>query len=77
MNSFWETIMVTALVLIIIIVFVVVFSVQNAVPVTLSFLVWHFQASLSIVVLVSLLSGIVFASLMISILRLRSAVKKR
>ncbi len=65
------------IVLIVIIVLVVVFSVQNAAPVTMSFFLWNFQASLAIVVLMSLVSGIVIASIIFSILRLTSAMRKK
>lgn len=65
------------IVLTLIIALVAVFSVQNAAPVTMSFLIWNFQASLAIVVLLSLVSGIVIASILFSILRLKSALRKK
>ena len=69
--------MLLSLVVIVIVVLAVVFSVQNAAPVTMSFLLWSFQASLAIVVLLSLIGGIVIASTVFSIFRLRSALRKR
>ena len=69
--------MLMSTVLIVIIIIVAVFSVQNAAPVTMSFLFWNFQASLAIVVLLSVVSGIVIASIIYSILRLRSALRKK
>ena len=42
----------------VLIVLVAVFSVQNAGPVTISFLVWRFEASLAIVIFLVLLCGV-------------------
>jgi lipopolysaccharide assembly protein A len=47
----------------IIIVLVAAFSVQNAAPVTISFLLWKFQASLAIVTFLSVLIGAVIATI--------------
>jgi len=69
--------MLMSLVLIVIIILAVIFSVQNAAPVTMSFLIWNFQASLAIVVLMSMVGGIVIASIIFSILRLKSALRKK
>ena len=69
--------MLMSVVLIVLIVLAAVFSVQNAAPVTMSFFAWNFQASLALVVLMSLLSGMVIASIFYSILRLKSALRKK
>lgn len=45
--------------IILIIAIVTIFSVQNAAPVTISFLYWRFNASLAIVVFLSMLSGMI------------------
>ncbi len=50
--------MVTMLFLLIIIVIVAIFSVQNANPVMVTFLFWRFQASLAIVIFISILAGV-------------------
>ncbi len=40
---------------------VTIFSVQNASPIVVSFLFWQFEASLAIVIFLSVLSGILIA----------------
>lgn len=44
---------------VILIIAVVIFSVQNSSPVAVSFLVWSFDASLAIVIFLSLVVGII------------------
>ena len=44
----------------------VVFALQNAVPITVSFLTWEFQSSLALVLLLSIAIGVLL-SLMVSI----------
>jgi len=39
--------------------FVIFFTVQNSTPVTISFLLWRFEASLAIVIFLSVISGII------------------
>jgi uncharacterized integral membrane protein len=50
-----------AVVIVLLIVFIIagIFSIQNAVPVTVTFLSWKFEASLAIVMLLSVLGGII------------------
>lgn len=43
---------------------VAIFSVQNALPVSIAFLAWKFQASLAIVIFISALSGAAITSIM-------------
>jgi len=68
--------MVTALVVILIAV-AVIFSVQNASPVALSFLLWHFEASLAIVILLTLVTGIVIGMAILSWSRLKRARQRK
>lgn len=57
---------------------VVVFSVQNATPVAVSFLSWHFEASLAIIILLAVLAGLILGMIVLSSMRLlRSSRKKR
>jgi lipopolysaccharide assembly protein A len=56
-----------------IIVVVAVFSAQNALPVSIVFLFWKFQASLAIVIFLSVLIGAVIASIIFLWLRIRRA----
>jgi len=51
--------MITLIILIIIIAVVTIFSVQNAIPVVISFFLWKFEASLAIVLFLTGLAGVV------------------
>ncbi|MBP8625980.1 MAG: LapA family protein [Syntrophorhabdaceae bacterium] len=53
--------MVTFIVFIIIVLLVIAFSIQNASVVGISFLFWRFEASLAIVIFLSVLAGIIIA----------------
>jgi uncharacterized integral membrane protein len=54
---------------------VAVFSAQNALPVSIVFLFWKFQASLAIVIFLSALTGVVIASIIFLWLRIRRTRK--
>lgn len=54
--------MVILVFVIVLIVTVVLFSVQNASPVAVTFLFWSFNASLAIVIFLSLLSGVIIGA---------------
>ena len=56
---------------------VVLFSVQNAGPVAVSFLSWHFEASLAIVIALSVLGGIITGMAILSWIRMRRSAKKK
>ena len=56
-----------------IIVVVAVFSAQNALPVSIVFLFWKFQASLAILIFLSVLTGVVITSIIFLWLRIRKA----
>ena len=60
----------------IIVVFIAAFSVQNAAPVTISLLLWKFQASLAIVTFLSVLIGAVIAAIIAFWLGLRKRRKE-
>lgn len=51
--------MLTAALILVIIVLVAIFSVQNAIPVTITFFFWRFDASLAIVIFLSVLTGMI------------------
>ena len=69
--------MTTLIFVIIIVIAVAAFSAQNAAPVAVSFLTWHFEASLALVIVLSLFSGMVIGIALLSMLRLRRSVQKR
>jgi uncharacterized integral membrane protein len=50
--------MITSIIVLIVLAVVTVFSVQNAIPVVISFLFWKFEASLAIVLFLSVLAGV-------------------
>ncbi len=51
--------MIKLFLVVIIIIAVAIFSVQNASPVTVSFLAWRFSASIAIILLLSALAGLI------------------
>lgn len=68
--------MATLIIVLIIVLLVTVFSVQNAAPVAIAFLFWRFEASLAIVIFLSVLSGILIASIFILWLHMKKKGKK-
>lgn len=69
--------MVALIVVLIIVAVVAVFSVQNAVPVVISFLFWKFEASLAIVLFLSVLAGVIIGISTASLLKMKQARKKK
>lgn len=68
--------MATIILLLIIVAVVAIFSVQNAMPVAIAFLFWKFEASLAIVIFLSVLAGIIAGAIIVSLLRIKPSVKK-
>jgi len=68
--------MTTIILLLIVIAGVAIFSVQNAVPVAITFLFWKFEASLAIVIFLSVLSGVIAGTIIVSLLKIRSPAEK-
>jgi putative membrane protein len=66
-----------AILLVIVIAVAVIFSVQNASPVALSFLSWHFEASLAIVILLTLVIGMILGMAILSLSRLMRSMRKK
>ena len=56
---------------------VAIFSLQNALPVSIVFLFWKFEASLAIIIFISALTGIVIASIIFLWLRVRRHGKEK
>ncbi len=69
--------MLSLIVVIITLTIVVLFSVQNAGPVAVSFLSWQFEASLAIVIALSLAGGMIVGMTVLSLLRLRRSARKK
>jgi uncharacterized integral membrane protein len=66
-----------AILLVIVIAVAVIFSVQNASPVALSFLAWHFEASLAVVILLTLVTGMIVGMAILSLSRLMRSMRKK
>jgi uncharacterized integral membrane protein len=56
---------------------VAIFSVQNALPVSIAFLFWRFQASLAVVIFISVLAGVIIASVVFLGLRVSRQRKQK
>ena len=56
---------------------VALFSVQNASPVTVSFLLWRFESSLAVILFLAVLIGAIIGALIVYTQRLMKAVRKR
>lgn len=69
--------MFSLIIVVIMLTVVVIFSVQNAAPVAVSFLAWHFEASLAVVIALSLLSGMAAGMTVLSWIRLRRSRRKK
>ncbi len=65
------------IIVVIIAVIVTLFSVQNAMPVSISFLAWQFDASLAIITLLFFLAGMVTGAVMLLWIRVRRSMRKR
>jgi uncharacterized integral membrane protein len=67
----------TLVLVVFLILVVVVFSVQNASPVAISFLFWRFDASLAIIVFLSVLIGLITGVIIMSWFRIRRSVREK
>lgn len=68
---------ITLIFAVIVIAVVTAFSVQNASTVAITFLSWRFEASLAVVIVLSLLSGVIIGMVLLSGLRLRRSLRRR
>lgn len=64
--------MATIILLLIVVTIVAIFSVQNAMPVAITFLFWKFEASLSIIIFLSVLSGMITGAIIASLFRIKN-----
>ncbi len=69
--------MITLFLVIAIIAVVAVFAVQNAMPVAITFLFWKFEASLAVVIFLSVLSGFILGVVVVYFFKLRTASKNK
>ena len=68
--------MATITFLLIVMLIVAVFSVQNAMPVAITFFFWKLEASLAIIVFLAALCGAVAGGIIMTLLKLKSSGKK-
>ena len=68
--------MATVILLLIVMLIVAVFSVQNAMPVAITFFFWKLEASLAIVVFLSALCGAIVGGIVVTLLRIRISGRK-
>jgi len=61
----------TIILLLIVVAIVAIFSAQNAIPVAITLLFWKFEASLAIVIFLSVLAGIIAGAIIVSLLRMK------
>lgn len=67
--------MIYIVLVLIIMALVAIFSVQNAIPVAISFFFWKFEASLAIVIFLSVLTGIVTGLIIAFLFRIKPSKK--
>ena len=68
--------MATIIILLIALFLVSIFSVQNAIPVTITFLFWKFEASLAIVIFLCAVCGMIAGAIIVSLLRAKAPARK-
>lgn len=69
--------MITTILIIIIVAVVAVFSIQNATPVSVTFMSWHFDASLAIIILLSVLTGFIIGMIVLLSIRFVRQAKRK
>ncbi|MFN3740522.1 MAG: lipopolysaccharide assembly protein LapA domain-containing protein [Thermodesulfovibrionales bacterium] len=69
--------MISIILLLIILAVIIIFSVQNASPVTVSFLKWSFEASLAIVIFLAILSGSIITLILLYSSKLKNYLRKQ
>lgn len=67
----------TIIAVLVLITLVIVFSVQNAAPVAVSFLAWHTQASLAIIIFLSVVTGALIGIILSSFWMLKRTARKK
>ncbi|MDH5768345.1 MAG: LapA family protein [Nitrospirota bacterium] len=69
--------MITIILVLIIIGAVTIFSIQNAKPIEVSFLLWNFKASQAIIIFLSMLTGVVTTVIIFFSRYIKRSVKKQ
>lgn len=69
--------MVIIIILLVLVVIVAVFSVQNALPVAITFFFWKFEASLAIILFLTVITGMIAGALIVTLLKMKSSQNKK
>jgi len=69
--------MIIIVILLILVAVVAVFSVQNASPVAITFFFWKFEASLAIILFLTVIVGMIAGALIVTLLRMKPSQKKK
>jgi uncharacterized integral membrane protein len=69
--------MVIIIVLLILVGVVAVFSVQNASPVAITFFFWKFEASLAIILFLTVIVGMIAGALIVTLVKMKPSQKKK
>ena len=69
--------MITLVIVIVAVTVMVIFSVQNAAPVAVGFLAWKFEASLAVIILLAVLTGILIGGATASFWRYKRSRKDK
>lgn len=69
--------MVIVIILLILVGIVAVFSVQNASPVAITFFFWKFEASLAIILFLTVIAGMIAGALIVTLLKMKPSQKKK
>jgi len=69
--------MVIIIILLVLVGIVAVFSVQNASPVAITFFFWKFEASLAIILFLTVIVGIIAGVLIVTVLKIKPSQKKK
>lgn len=68
--------MVIIIILLVLVGIVAVFSVQNASPVAITFFFWKFEASLAIILFLTVIVGMIAGALIVIVLKMKPSQKK-
>ena len=69
--------MVIIIILLLLVTIVAVFSVQNALPVAITFFFWKFEASLAIILFLTLIAGMIAGALIVALMKMKSSQNKK
>ena len=69
--------MIATILVFIVVIVVVLFSVQNATPVAISFLFWKFEASLAIIILLTVLSSVIITIIAVSSWSMKRSLNRK